>query len=215
MAFGIFRSALSSGRLPKNRIESFSDGVIAVIITILVLEIHVPAGHIDKHQLIAALYEIIPKVVSYVISFLVITVWWVAHHHLFHIIQKSNRGVLWLNSIFLLFMSFIPFPTALIGEYPHSTVAIVIYGGTFFLTGAVFFILRWYTCFKAKLIDEKIPLPELRNGLRRSLIGPALYFFATAAGFWFPLFSILIFTLIPFYYFLPGLLEKNDNQTVH
>ncbi|MHB8348740.1 MAG: TMEM175 family protein, partial [Acidiferrobacterales bacterium] len=184
MAFGLFRAALSSGNLPKNRIESFSDGVIAVIITILVLAIDVPPHHLNDHQLHAFLAELIPKVISYVISFLAISVWWVAHHQLFHIIRKSDRGLLWFNLIFLLFLSFTPFPTALIGEYPHSPLAVVVYGGTFFLSAISFYILRWYACFKAKLIDERIPQTALRSGLHRGLIGPVLYLLATAVGPW-------------------------------
>ena len=104
--------------MPTSRIEAFSDGVFAIIITLLVLEIHVPQVQ-DKNISAAlehSLLAMTPKFLSYILSFVLVCIWWVAHHHLFHILKRSDRGLLWLNSLFLLWLAFIPFPTALMGD---------------------------------------------------------------------------------------------------
>jgi len=97
--------------MPTSRIEAFSDGVFAIIITLLVLEIHVP--QVQDKDISAALEHSLlamtPKFLSYVLSFVIVCIWWVAHHHLFHVLKRSDRGLLWLNSLFLLWLAFIPF----------------------------------------------------------------------------------------------------------
>jgi uncharacterized membrane protein len=108
--------------MPTARIEAFSDGVFAIIFTLLVLEIHVPQVQ-DKGNsasLELSLLAMTPKFLSYILSFLLVCIWWVAHNHLFHILKRSDRGLLWLNSLFLLRLAFIPFPTALMGDFPRE-----------------------------------------------------------------------------------------------
>jgi uncharacterized membrane protein len=109
------------------RIESFSDNVFAFTMTLLVLQISVPVVHGDNVSaaLSQGLIALIPKLLVYILSFVLICIWWVAHHHLFHIIKRSDRGLLWLNNLFLLSITFIPFPTALMGTYPHERLAVM------------------------------------------------------------------------------------------
>jgi uncharacterized membrane protein len=99
--------------MPTSRIEAFSDGVFAIIITLLVLEIHVPQvqGKDISSGLAHSLLAMGPKFLTYILSFVIVCIWWVAHY-LFHALKRSARGLLWLNSLFLLWRAFIPFPTS-------------------------------------------------------------------------------------------------------
>ncbi len=193
--------------LPLNRIEAFSDGVIAIIITILVLEFKVPHlhGNPDISQgLKTALVAELPKFASYLISFLVLTVWWIAHHQLIHLLRRADRKVLWLNALFLMFLSLIPFPTGLIGEYPDQPLAAVAYGAVCFFTGLSFLGLRWYISRNIPIVKSGIPESILKRDLRRGSLSPILYAIATGTAAFWPLVAICLFALIPVYYLFPS-----------
>ena len=104
--------------LSTSRIEAFSDGVFAIVITLLVIDLKVPqiAGDISV-ELGSRLFDLWPKLLSYLLSFVIVGVYWVAHHHVFHYICRVDRIALWLNLFFLMSVAFVPFPTALLGEY--------------------------------------------------------------------------------------------------
>ena len=206
------KNSILVGNMSKARLEAFSDGVIAVIITVLVLEIHLPSNHINSNELFSVLVSLLPKIISYLMSFVTITVWWVSHHQLLHIIERSDRGLLWFNSIFLLFLSFIPFPTSVIGEYPESFLSILLYGVTGILTSLSFILMKWYVIFKAKLINKNIPEELLKKSFNKGFLSPLLYGSAVLIGFFYPIISFIIFIFIPCYYFIPGLLEKHVIQ---
>lgn len=106
-----------------NRMEAFSDGVLAIIITIMVLEFKVPEGH-DWHSLI----ELGPKVLSYIFSFVYIGIYWNNHHHLLHMVRIMNGRLMWLNLILLFWLSLIPFTTAWMGESQFAPTPMALYG---------------------------------------------------------------------------------------
>ncbi|MFF2530685.1 TMEM175 family protein [Brevibacillus sp. DP1.3A] len=106
-----------------NRMEAFSDGVLAIIITIMVLEFKVPEGH-DWYSLI----ELGPKVLSYIFSFVYVGIYWNNHHHLLHMIRTMNGRLMWLNLILLFWLSFIPFTTAWMGESHFAPAPMALYG---------------------------------------------------------------------------------------
>lgn len=108
----------------KGRLEAFSDGVIAIIITIMVLELKVPHG--DN---LAALQPLIPVLISYVLSFVYVGIYWNNHHHLLHAVKKVNGPVLWANLHLLFWLSLLPFVTGWMGENHFSTLPIAVYGG--------------------------------------------------------------------------------------
>src|SRR6516165_7656281 len=113
------RTLFRVGEMPTSRIEAFSDGVFAIIITLLVLEIRVPQvqGKDVSAALAHSLLAMAPKFLAYIISFVLVCVWWVAHHNLFHVLKRSDRGLLWLNSLFLLWLAFKAFSTALLVDF--------------------------------------------------------------------------------------------------
>jgi len=122
--------------LGRNRLEAFSDGVIAIIITIMVLEMKVPHG--DD---LASLRPLIPVFVSYVLSFTFVGIYWNNHHHLLHAIQKVNGPILWANMHLLFWLSLIPFVTGWMGENHFHTAPVALYGVVLLMAGGAYFNL--------------------------------------------------------------------------
>jgi uncharacterized membrane protein len=121
----------------KTRLEAFSDGVIAIIITIMVLELRAPH---DKTTL-DALRPLLPRFISYVLSFIYIGIYWNNHHHLMHASQRVNGPVLWANMHLLFWSSLVPFTTDWMGESGFATVPVATYGVVLLLAGVAFWIL--------------------------------------------------------------------------
>ena len=120
----------------KGRLEAFSDGVIAIIITIMVLELKIP-----HEPTLAALAELIPIFLSYVLSFVYIGIYWNNHHHLFHITHSVNGRVLWANLHLLFWLSLVPFVTAWMGENHLATVPVALYGVVMDVSGLAYYML--------------------------------------------------------------------------
>ena len=120
----------------KGRLEAFSDGVIAIIITIMVLEMKVPHGT-DLHSLA----EILPVFLSYVLSFVNVGLYWNNHHHLFQAVKHVNGAVLWANLHLLFWLSLFPFTTGWMGENHIATWPVVVYGAVLIMAGTAYYIL--------------------------------------------------------------------------
>jgi len=176
LSTGLFRV----GSLSVTRIEAFSDGIFAIVGTLLVLEIHVSSitGPNVSAALIGGFRTMPPKFLSYVLSFMIVCIWWVAHHHLFHLLRRSDRGLLWFNSVFLLWLAFIPFPTALLGDYPRERAAVMCYGGVMALAGLSFAWMRYYCFFMANLTHEELDRKLMRGAMIKSALNPVLHILA-------------------------------------
>jgi uncharacterized membrane protein len=120
----------------KNRLEAFSDGVIAIIITIMVLELHAPEG-----ITLEALRPLIPVILSYILSFVFIGIYWNNHHHLFQAARQVNGACLWANLHLLFWLSLIPFVTAWMGEHPAAAWPVALYGVVLWCAGLAYYIL--------------------------------------------------------------------------
>lgn len=120
----------------KTRLEAFSDGVIAIIITIMVLEIKAPHG-----DSLASLAPLIPVFVSYVLSFTLIAIYWNNHHHLFHAVRQVNGPTLWANLHLLFWLSLVPFVTGWMGENHFGTVPVALYGVVQLMAAVAYFNL--------------------------------------------------------------------------
>ena len=120
----------------KNRLEAFSDGVLAIIITIMVLEMKVPHG--DSW---ATLQELLPVFFSYVLSFIYVGIYWNNHHHLLHAVKQVSGGVLWANLHLLFWLSLLPFVTGWMGENHFAPLPTALYGGVLMMAGAAYWIL--------------------------------------------------------------------------
>jgi len=158
--------------LSFERVVFFSDAVFAIVITLLVLELKVP--HLAEHNestLRQALFDLLPRVAGFVISFLIIGLMWIEHHRIFRYIADYDSGLLWRNLLVLLCVSFVPFPTALFSENYWSRTAFILYAGSF---GAVATakLLVWRHASKANLLKPDVS-PEFDQRIaRRSLAVP-------------------------------------------
>jgi len=123
--------------MKTTRLEAFSDGVLAIIITIMVLELKVPRGH-D----LAALRPLVPLFLSYLLSFVYVGIYWNNHHHLFHATREISGSVMWANLVLLFFLSLIPVVTAWVGEHSQAPWPAALYGMVLFLAGSSYAILE-------------------------------------------------------------------------
>ena len=123
--------------MTKGRLEAFSDGVLAIIITIMVLELKVPHGS-DLH----ALRPVVPVFLSYVLSFMYVGIYWNNHHHLFHATKEISGGVMWANLALLFCLSLIPVTTAWVGDHPQASWPAALYGVLLLLCGIAWWVLE-------------------------------------------------------------------------
>lgn len=188
--------------MPKSRLEAFSDGVFAIVITLLVLEIKIPmlTAPADEGALLSALLAGLPLLVSCVFSFFIIAIFWVAHHQFFQSVHHADWTLLWLNTVLLFFVVFIPIPTSLVGTYTTLHTPAMVYGVVMGFAGASFTAMRWYASFVADLIT--LPMAARRIAFRRSLLSPILNFTGAAVAIWAPRGALFVYLLVPIIYFL-------------
>ena len=187
----------------KSRVETFSDGIFAIIITLLVLEIKVP--HIDaplsSKNLLESLMAILPKFISWIISFFTIAVIWVNHHRLFKQFKILDSGIFWWNTVLLMWTTFIPFPTAVLGDYPSNFLSIVFYGLVMSLMAASFSFMRFYVIRKKDLLEENVNFDQFKKGTMMSvLFGPVMYLSGILLEFIHPWLSFTVYLGIPVYF---------------
>ncbi len=182
--------------MTKTRLEAFSDGVFAIVITLLILNIHIP--EVDYAHLKEALIAIIPNLVSYVMSFIIIGVYWVAHHRNFMLISKVDSIFLWLNILLLLFVSFIPFPTYLIGQYPFRKIPLIIYGFNLIAANGTGFIMMLYIKYHPELGLGEKTLKSFKTQIPVYIGVNASYLAAILLAGTFPKISYAIYIIVLF-----------------
>jgi uncharacterized membrane protein len=180
--FAMFRG----GELTTERVEAFSDGVLAVALTLLVLELKLPPGLANEAELWTAVLHLAPSFAAWVVSFVFVMTIWINHHYFFAAVRVADRGLLWLNGLLLLGVSLLPFPTGLVGEYPGFAAPLAMLSGTMLFGSLTFAAMRYYASVRGGLMLEKIDGPAARAALRRNLVGPALYAVALALAFLWP-----------------------------
>jgi uncharacterized membrane protein len=193
----------TQGELRLTRIEAFSDGIFAVAVTLLVLDLKVPALHdpADAAELARALLEQLPRFVSWLISFVIVCKFWLNHHHTLGLARHADYGFVWLNAIFLLSQSFIPFPTAMVGEYPGNALAVSFFGGVFAMSTFLFIGLHAYV--RHRLLKPELAGWQDLHGLIRGLVGPLCYLIGAAAAWIYIPAAFVIYALTPIFYITP------------
>ncbi|MCE0482846.1 MAG: DUF1211 domain-containing protein [Methylacidiphilales bacterium] len=191
----LFLKRFAQGELRLGRIEAFSDGVFAIIVTLLVLDLRVPELHepISTSDLGEQLILLLPKFLSWLISFVIVCKFWLNHHYALGLARHANYGMVWLNSIFLMFQSFVPFPTALMGEYPTNPLAVSLFGIVMSFNTVLFIVLQSYiirNLLKPELVEEIDP-----RLTRKSLSGPAGYLLGAALA-WFSVHAAFLFYIL-------------------
>jgi uncharacterized membrane protein len=179
----------------KTRLEAFSDGVIAIIITIMVLELKVPHG--DD---LAALAPLVPVFLAYVLSFIYVGIYWNNHHHLCHAVQRVNGPVLWANLHLLFWLSLFPFTTNWMGENHLQPVPTAVYGFVLFMTAVAYYIL---THALTAMHGENTTLERALGADRKGKISVVLYLVAIAVSFWQPWIAAAIYALVAAVWLVP------------
>lgn len=198
-----FFARFSQGELRLTRIEAFSDGVFAIVVTLLVLELKVPVlkDHASVSELADQLRELLPKFVSWLISFVIVCKFWLNHHHILGTARHADYGMVWLNSLFLMGQSFIPFPTAMAGEYPENPLAVSFFGAVFAVNTLLFLALHAYIV--RRLIKPELAALQDPHAMLKGMIGPLSYLVGAAAA-WFSVHAAFaVYALTPLFYITP------------
>jgi uncharacterized membrane protein len=179
----------------KDRLAAFSDGVIAIIITIMVLEVHVPHGA-DW----AALTTIAPSLVTYVLSFVYVAIYWNNHHHLLHTVVRVNGAILWANSNLLFWLSIIPVATAWMGQNLLAPLPTAIYGGTLLMPAIAYYLLQ-----KAIIHGhgEQSVLAKALGDDVKGKLSPLLYIAGIVLAFVNPWLSMGLYVLVAIIWLVP------------
>lgn len=193
----------------KNRLEAFSDGVLAIILTIMVLELKVP----EKPDF-ASLFSIFPVFISYVLSFIYIGIYWNNHHHMLNSTEKIDGKILWANSHLLFWLSLVPFATGWMGETGFAQAPIAVYGFVLLMAGVAYVLLQ-------NLIIKK----QGENSLLKKAVGKdlkgklssVLYITAIACSFFEERISGIIYIFVALMWLVPDkrierIMEDNEQQ---
>ncbi len=194
------------------RLEAFSDGVFAIAITLLVLDIKVPklSELSGSGGLLATLLKQWPMFLAYLTSFATILVMWVNHHKLFNHIRRTNDTFLFLNGLLLLFVTFVPFPTALVSAYlrhPEARTAAAVYAGTYEAIAIAFNLLWNYASAGRRLLDPRANLDKVRAITRQYRVGPISYLVAFVLAFVSVPASLGLCLLLALFFAFTGLLS--------
>jgi len=174
----------SDDHIPKGRIETLADGVFAIAMTLLAFNLQPPAVSIrDNEHLQAALLAMLPHIKTYVLSFLVIGIYWISHHFQFHYIRRADRTLLWINIFFLMAVATLPFSTAVLGRYEHYQSAIVLYSGNLLLVGLVNAIHWAYVTGRRRLVAPDLSSHTVRLTMVRILLAPIVAFLCVGISF--------------------------------
>jgi uncharacterized membrane protein len=181
--------------MSTGRLEAFSDAVIAIVITILVLELEVP-----HEPDLAALGDVVPVFLTYILSFVYLGIYWNNHHHMMVLTQRVNGRILWANLHLLFWLSLVPFTTAWMGETDFAESPTAVYGADLLLAAIAYFILQ------TAIIAEEGPDSGLRAALGRDLKGkvsPLLYLAAIPLAFVSPWIALGLYVLVALMWLVP------------
>ncbi len=144
--------------LSTHRLAALTDGVFAIVMTLLVLEISIPeiVPSLAHTELPHRLIELWPQVLSYIISFIILGLFWYLHHMAFHHIKRSDSGLIWLNIVFLMFIALIPFSTALFGSFAKEQLPLIIYISNIIVASIMRLLIWTYATGKHRLVDKDI-----------------------------------------------------------
>lgn len=179
----------------KNRVEAFSDGVIAVIITIMVLEMKIPHS-----ASFAALKPVLPVFLCYILSFIYVGIYWNNHHHLFQLVEKINGKIMWANLFLLFWLSLFPFATGWMGENHFETWPVVLYGCVALMNAVAWYILA-HTMILSHGKDSH--LGNAYGSDTKGKISALLYLAGIFLSFYYPWMGITLYAVVAVMWFIP------------
>ena len=198
----------------KNRIEALSDGIFAIVMTLLILEFHVPnlplnAPNVDVAPALLTLW---PKFLSYIVTFVSLGCFWVGHHIMYHAIRRADRTLLWLNIFFFMFVSLLPFSTSVLNAFPEAFVAPLFFGANLAIIGWILFFQWSYANSQPDMLADFVSA-EYRTTVRsRMLIVPVATTLTVFICFWSVGISLAIYLVLLPLYMLPGKLEGAKSE---
>ncbi len=200
-----------------SRILALSDGVFAIVITLLIFEIKVPTSADPSHrltqpELVNGLLATAPKLISYVATFFIIGIYWTGHHGLFKHVMLYDRKLLWLNNLFLMCVCFMPFPTALLGTYWDTQIGVVMYGLSLCLCGGALDLLWHHATKNHRLVSKNLSRDVIDLGHKRILMAPAAALGSMALSLVSPKLSLIVYVLAAVAYLRPSRLDKHTYQ---
>lgn len=193
--------------MSAGRVEAFSDGVIAIIVTIMVLELHVPADATLKSLLTA-----VPLLLVYALSFVTVAIMWVNHHHYLKNVRRIDASLLWANNTLLFWMSLIPFATRYLGQNLREALPVSVYAGVLVLCCASFYWLISVLCLHNRNYPEVSA--EFERLRQKSGFTTLVYLACVALARFLPDFTLIVIVGLPLLYFIPDkkLVEKDLNE---
>jgi uncharacterized membrane protein len=207
-------SATSTPTLKLERLLGFSDAVLAISITLLVLGLEVPSVHkVPEHELPEFLVDSLPSILAYITSFILVGMYWLQHYVIFHYVNQGNRTLVNLNGLFLLSVSFLPFPTGLQAVYRGDRLAVVFFGCAHIFCGLTLLALWLYATHQHRLVAREIPPRIIKSMTLRIAISPALSVLAIAASFFSVWSGKLFFLVIPVCYLSHRLVDAGWQQS--
>jgi uncharacterized membrane protein len=188
------------GDSETTRLEAFSDGVFAIALTLLIIDIKVPAseGIGNTRELWLALRHLGPSIFAFVLSFAIILITWVNHHRFFRLLNKSSGSFIYANGLLLLTVVFMPFPTGLVGEYvltDHAAPAVVVYNSVTAVQ-AVGWILVSGAALRNRLAKDEKSAVLVREGRRNGYFALVVYSLLALIALWFPLAMAIVTTML-------------------
>lgn len=181
--------------MTKNRLEAFSDGVIAIIITIMVLEMKIPHG-----SSLADLKPVLPVFLSYILSFIYVGIYWNNHHHLFQVVNLVNGKVLWANLFLLFCLSLFPFATGWMGENHYNTWPVALYGLVLLMAAIAWYIMSQILI---RLHGKNSTLARAYGKDTKGKISALLYIIGVILSFFYPWTGIVLYAVVAATWFIP------------
>jgi uncharacterized membrane protein len=190
----------------KNRIEALSDGIFAIVMTLLILEFHVPnlplnAPNVDVAPALLTLW---PKFLSYIVTFVSLGFFWVGHHIMYHAIRRADRTLLWLNIFYFMFVSLLPFSTSVLNAFPEAFVAPLFFGANLAIIGWILFFQWSYANSQPDMLADFVSAEYSTTVRSRMLIVPVATTLTVFICFWSVGISLAIYLLLLPLYMLPG-----------
>jgi uncharacterized membrane protein len=196
---------MSSNLKPTTRIEAYSDAIFAIVLTLLVLDLHVPSvlQGSSPSVFLDALFPVLYNFVGFALSFIIVAIFLINHHNFFSTLENSDDHFLWYNNHLLFWMCVMPFPTAFISTHPTDAIPVALYGLTLLLASIAFWQMTHHA-HKAKLYKSHLQGEYSTKRIRRNTPAITLYALSIPAAFWNPFISLGIFVIVPIIYFLPS-----------
>lgn len=181
--------------MSKSRLEAFSDGVIAIIITIMVLEMEIPEG-----ASLQALSKVLPLFLTYIFSFIMVGIYWNNHHHLFQAVHKVNGKILWANLALLFWLSLFPFATGWMGRNHFEKYPVALYGAVLFIASIAYAVLVRSIM---KMEGKDAAFSKAVKKDQKGMISSAIYVLGIGLAFYYPPGSVILYVIVALIWLIP------------